>query len=89
MVHEKIFVAGELYAIEGKYPRKGDAVVRANIARKTKLFKSVRVIKHDNKYLVCVRGVNRDLKGLTAKKLSEETGLKGTLEYDRRTGRMK
>jgi hypothetical protein len=86
----RINLGGKIYHVEGTYSKKGDAVVRADIAKRTKLFASVRVVPREGKYLLCVRGVVRDLTNVTAKSLMRETGEKsGKLCYDRTTGRRK
>ena len=88
--HKKIMIGDVLYTVMDEYPRKGDAVVRANMAEKTGLFKSVKAIERDGKWLLCVHGVARDPHKLTAETLLKEIGEKpGKVEYDRRTGRRK
>lgn len=90
MTHMRINISGKIYHVEGAYSKKGDATVRATLAKKTRLFASVRVVPHEGKYLLCVRGVARDLTGVTGKSLMKECGEKsGKLCYDRNTGRRK
>jgi hypothetical protein len=90
MPHKKIMIGGTLYTVMDEYARKGDAVVRANMAEKTGLFKTVKVTENGGKWLLCVHGVARDPTKVTAETLLKEIGEKpGKVEYDRRTGRRK
>ena len=73
MSHAKINIGGEIYTIEGAYTKKS-AESRAVITKKTGLFKSVKVIEKDGKYLLCVKGIARDLTGLTGESLMKEIG---------------
>lgn len=96
MTLTRIFIDGEIYSIFKQFARKGDAKAAAEIARRTGLFKHIRVVEtpktHPNykeKYSVAVRGVARDVSNITAKQLMKETNAPKNVEYDRRTGKIK
>jgi hypothetical protein len=84
----RVNINGEIYHVEGQYATKSEANKRAEITRKTKIFKNVRVIltpkwhpDYKKKYSLCVRGVNRDPSKLTAEQLMKETGLSGRIKW--------
>jgi len=48
MTSPKMFIDSELYSIFKQYSRKGDAKAAAEIARRTGLFKHIRVVETRN-----------------------------------------
>ena len=69
MTNQKILIDSEVYTVFEEYKRKGDAIVREQIAAKTGLFKKLRTIKRNGKWLLCMRGVSRDITGITPESL--------------------
>ena len=97
MTHDKLMIAGEMYHIFKHYSVKADAKAYAEVARRAGLFKSIRVqelpknhpLHSGGKYVLAVRGVSRDLKGLSAEALMKEIGAPKRIEYSKRTGKIK
>lgn len=88
MERKKIMIDSEIYTVFEEYRRKGDAVVREQIAAKTGLFKKLRTIKRGGRWLLCIRGVARDVSKITPEALMTQCGEKpGIIHYDRNTGR--
>lgn len=85
---KRVMIGDLIYTVQGVYPHKGDASARARITRKTRLFKSVRIIKRKEGWVLCVRGVKRNPDGLTAQQLMRETGAPRQARYDKKTGRL-
>ena len=96
MTLEKIMVGDEMYSIFEHQTRKAVATAHAEIARRTGMFKSVRVIEvgkthpyyKQGKYVVAVRGVTRDVSNTTAEQIMKETGAPKRVEWDR-NGKLK
>jgi hypothetical protein len=96
MSSPKMFIDGEVYSIFKQFSRKGDAKAASEIARRTGLFKHIRVVEtpkqhpfYKEKYSVAVRGVARDVSNLTASQIMKETNAPKNIEYDRRTGKIR
>lgn len=94
---EKIFINGEMYTIFEHHRQKAIATARAEVARRSGLFKSIRVqelpkshLNYKNgKWVIAIRGVARDLTNVTAQSLIKETGAPKNIEFNRRTGQLK
>jgi hypothetical protein len=85
---DKILIDGGFFTVASRHKKKGDATVRATVAKKTGLFKEVRVAKSRGEHVVAVRGSARDPTNISAESLRKETGLPETIKYNRRTGRI-
>jgi len=96
MPHDKLMIGGEMYHIFKHYTIKAEAKAYAEVARRTGLFKSIRVhelpkthpLHKNGKYILAVRGVARDLKGVSAESLMKETRAPKKIEYNKRTGKI-
>jgi hypothetical protein len=94
---DKLIIAGEMYHIFKHYTVKADAKAYAEVARRAGLFKHIRVqelpknhpLHGGGKYVLAVRGVVRDVSKLTAASLMKEIKAPKTLEYSKRTGKIK
>ena len=94
---DKMMIGGEMYHIFKHYTVKADAKAYAEVARRTGLFKSIRVqelpkthpLHFHGKYVLAVKGVARDLKGLSAASLMKEIKAPKRIEYSKRTGKIK
>jgi hypothetical protein len=94
---DKLIIGGEMYHIFKHYTVKADAKAYAEVARRTGLFKKIRVhelpknhpLHGGGKYVLAVRGVVRDVSGLTAASLAKEIGAPKRIEYSKRNGKIK
>jgi hypothetical protein len=94
---EKLIIAGEMYHIFKHYSVKADAKAYAEVARRAGLFKKIRVhelpknhpLHGGGKWVLAVRGVVRDVSGLTAASLAKEIKAPKRIEYSKRTGKVK
>jgi len=94
---EKLMIGGEMYHIFKHYTVKADAKAYAEVARRSGLFKNIRVhelpkshpLHFHGKYVLAVRGVTRDVKGLSAESLMKEIKAPKRIEYSKRTGKIR
>lgn len=77
-----ISLDGKTFYIFDEYSSKANATMCADLARRTNLFDEVRVVPQDNRYLLCVHGVNDDRVGVTAESLIAELGLPKRIPLD-------
>lgn len=92
---EKIMVGDEMYSIFEHQSRKAVATAHAEIARRTGMFKSVRVVEvgkthpyyKKGKYVVAVRGVAR-VPTESASEMRKRLGAPERVEFNRRTGKI-
>jgi hypothetical protein len=95
MTLEKIMVGDEMYSIFEHQTRKAVATAHAEIARRTGMFKSVRVIEvgkthpyyKQGKYVVAVRGVAYVPKE-SASEMRKRLGAPERVEFNSKTGKI-